>query len=221
MEYNLRKLIKIIPKILKRSWIIAICALLGFGVGVLMTMRMEPDAYSANVTLYSTASTSYQDMLQGRSIMRDYTDILRSTKLANRTASKLNNELISPDLIKSIVRSSVVEGSAIFTISVRHTNRQICVDVANTIADEFLAELRAVTGLENMNILDYATSAMQTSSGRTQQVQTRLLAILIGVFLSTALIVLVEIYTSKVITLEDASLNNEVLILGVIPDNNI
>ena len=221
MEYNLRKLIKIIPKILKRSWIIAICALLGFGVGVLMTMRMEPDAYSANVTLYSTASTSYQDMLQGRSIMRDYTDILRSTKLANRTASKLNNELISPDLIKSIVRSSVVEGSAIFTISVRHTNRQICVDVANTIADEFLAELRAVTGLENMNILDYATSAMQTSSGRTQQVQTRLLAILIGVFLSTALIVLVELYTSKVITLEDASLNNEVLILGVIPDNNI
>ena len=221
MEYNLRKLIKIIPKILKRSWIIAICAILGFCVGVLMTMRMEPDAYSANVTLYSTASTSYQDMLQGRSIMRDYTDILRSTKLANRTASKLNNELISPDLIKSIVRSSVVEGSAIFTISVRHTSRQICVDVANTIADEFLAELRAVTGLENMNILDYATSAMQTSSGRTQQVQTRLLAVLIGVFLSTALIVLVEIYTSKVITLEDASLNNEVLILGVIPDNNI
>ena len=221
MYYDLKKVTYILLTLYKQSWLIAIAAILGLLVSFLFTSDVQSDVYTANVTIYA-----YTDLISIRTIMQDNADMIRSTKIAELAANTINgeresSEFVTSATVKSMVSVNYSEGSSIMTISSSSVNHDISIIVANAVADAFVKEMNNITGRDVIRVLDNASGARITYNGKAEQMKKRVIFVMGSTLAVAAFIVLKLLFSVKIQTISDASLNGEIEILGVIPKKNI
>ena len=213
---------RILLSLYKRFWLVLLAAVVFFGFSLSFTSRTAPTSYSAKVTLLSTANLAYSEIAQGRQAFRDYRDVISSRKIADKAAAALASEYtISAEQIQRMIKTVYNIDSAILTIEAVSFNELEVVPVANSVARAFISELQNATTLSGFRVLDEATRPVRNASDASSRMMMRVLTALIGALFAMGVIMLMEIFNTKVRGMADLSSVEDVEIIGVIPTHRI
>lgn len=204
--------------VLNNWWIIAIVSLMLFLVGCLLTQHEEHDIFRAEVSLYSTGI--YKDTIQTTTAMKDYKDIVESMKLATKVSVEMGNR-VTPAEVKAMISSESTSGSAIFIVRATSQDPGMSIDIANAIAKEFLDEIKSITGLDNVRILDNANQATLIYDSNRNKLLNRLAFLIVGALITVFSISIKEIFSDRITLIEMELLERECNIIGILPEFKI
>lgn len=203
--------------VFRKWWLIAISTVVFITLGLVFTNTVQVPIYYSEATVYSMAYGSYQEALEGASVMKTYADIVSSRKVAERAALIIGDDTITAQTIQAMVEVDYVSSSPILTISATSFNPELTIKVANAVADAFIIEVKNITGSDSVQLLDSAVDSKVFNNGGMSRGMKRTIAGLVGVLLPCMIIFLKEILTTKLYSVDDASLNGKMEIIGFIP----
>lgn len=183
-----------------------------------------PQYYTATASVYAAGSGSYSETAQGVQAMQLYSDIITSQKIAERAASIIGDARITPAQIRSMASASSPSSSSstslspVIYISARSTDPTVVIQTANALAKSLVIEAQNMTGTTSVQLLDEAQYISTIGRGVKTKVAYAFIG---GVLLTMAIIVLVEILTDRVYRVEDAELDGQIEVIGIIPDQRI
>ena len=225
IEIDFGRCFKALFKNLK--WIIC-TAVLFFVIGVLGAVFYvdTQNVYDAKSSVYSIAYGSYSESAEGINAIKTYAEIVKSLKVSERAALLLGDDSLDKFTIYDMIE---VEGdevdangyptdeSAIINIHAYSTNKEDAIRVANAVANAYVMEVTSITMSDSVQVLDEAYNCDIMYNAPKQQIIFIAALTLLGIVLSCAVIVLHEIFSSKIVTLKQGSLYGELDIIGVIP----
>ena len=182
-----------------------------------MTTETGSDIYGARVSLYNVAfGTS-----SGANAMKDYAQIVRSRMVADMVVSAVTNYELDARIVQSMLTTSFQESAAIFYITANADDPKLAMEVANAAANAFISQVSIITGQNNVKLLDPADSFNLAYNAQNEMKKTRLIYTGAGFALICIVISLLEIFSTKVSEVGDATLDGEIKLLGVIPRHDI
>ena len=201
-----------------KKWYLIMAVGLVSGMVMYAFIYDTPQYYSATASVYSAASGSYAETTQGLSAMRMYSELISSTKLAERAASIVNNNRVTTSMVKGMASSSYSDDSPVINITAKSTDPSLVIPVANALAQSLVIEAQSITGSQATQILDQANRVSVIGRGIKTNVG---IAALAGMFIVAFIIVVIESLSDRVYRVEDAELDGKLEIIGIIPDQKI
>ena len=201
-----------------RKWYLILAIGAVFGMVMYALKYDTPQYYSATASVYSAASGSYTETAQGLQAMQLYSEVIDSYKLAERAASIVNDSRVTATMVRGMSSTTYKNDSPVIYISASSTDPSLVVPVANALAQSLVIEAQSMTGSQAIQILDQATSVLMIGRGVKRNVA---IAILAGMFLTAAVIALIEILSDRVYRVDDAELDGKLEVIGIIPDQRI
>ncbi|TAH73753.1 MAG: hypothetical protein EWM47_02500 [Anaerolineaceae bacterium] len=193
--------------ILHNWWLIVIIGIIFFSLAYLLTENnSRQDEYTAETTIYSASDYS---------VLTLYSDIITSSKVSEQAANLLNIPDLNADNIKKMI--SFKTYSLVLGIHATSTNENHAIQVANAVAIVFIEEVNRIASNNLAHMLDEATTAELSYNKRVEQLKFRIIVTFIGVILMCIWIVLKEVFSRKVYSLSDTSLDGEINVIGVVP----
>ena len=161
-------LVKLMMYVLKRLWLVIICAEICFGVAYYHTAFRTPDTYTASGTMYvnngNPSLENYQytnsaDLNTARQLIDTYLIVVKSEKVMGTVVQELSKKY--PDITASQVSGSLsmasVSETGVAAVRSRTTNPQLSADIVNTVLEVAPEEIIRVVNAGNIEIIDYAT----------------------------------------------------------------
>lgn len=213
--------------IVKKWWFIALMAVLFGVVGVALTLEKEMDEYGASSSVYSVSAGSYKDSQTGTSAMNDYADIATSMKVCERAALLMGNADITGKQIMNATKVTMSGGSSssysqsdsvLMKITSYATNPVVAMEMSQAVAEAFIIEMQNLLGTDDVQLLDKPYNYFVSYDATQNQWKVRLIAVLAGIVLAMAMIVIIEIFDTKARSIRECSLREELPIIGVIPE---
>ena len=222
-------LMQILRAILKKWWIVLICALVGAGVLFGYTQFFKKQTYSATLKMYVNNKASISESL---SVSLTSSDISASTSIVKTYGVILQSQLVLDDVLeksgletkytyeKTLNMLSVgsIDSTPVFGVTVTSESPEDAILIANTIAQIFPSQVADIIDGSSAKIVDYATKATPIS----KKVPTMtLIGFLAGAVLAAVLIVVLDVLVND--TLEEADwletqFGSKYPTLAVIPD---
>lgn len=173
MEKRMLKidLLKLIKYILKRAWLIVLCAELGFGAFYIYTTRFVPDTYTATGTMYvnngSPNIVNYQytntnDLDSAVQLIDTYRVVVKSNKVMSAVSKQLQEKYpgISSEYISSSLGLSSVSKTGVVAVKSSTNDAQLSADIVNAVLDVVPAEIIRVVEAGSIEIIDYAVAPL-------------------------------------------------------------
>ena len=224
IEIDFVRCFKALLKNLK--WIIC-STILFFVIGILVAVFYvdTENVYDAKSSVYSIAYGSYSESAEGINAIRTYSEIVKSLRVSERAALLLGDDSLDKFTIYDMIEVEQAldangypeEESAIINIHAYSTNKEDAVRVANAVANAYVMEVTSITLTDSVQVLDEAYNCELMYNARKQQLIYVAAITAIGILLSCAIIVLHEIFSSRIRSLNQGSLYGELEIIGVIP----
>ena len=194
-------------------WVI-LCGIVCTGFTLAFTIN-RPNTYFAKTTMYSAVYGSYTQTIQSNTVMQTYLEIVNSQKVAERAAILIGENRITGDEIANMVSVFSDSNSALLYIYAKSINSDLAVEVANAIAESFAIEAQSITGDNTVQILDKADKAY--IDGMPDYLKYGAISLIISIFLPILVICMKEIISDNVYHVEDASIDGQLDIIGIIP----
>ncbi|MCR5565540.1 MAG: polysaccharide biosynthesis tyrosine autokinase [Clostridiales bacterium] len=169
MESNSQKIDikKLIIYLLKRLWIVIICAAIGFIGMYCYTEYYRGDTYTARATMYvingNPNMVNYQyanasDLLSAVQLLDTYMVVVRSNKVMDVVAERLNKQYpgIPASYISSTLSMGSVSDTGVMQIICVTGNAQLSADICNAVVDVAPAEIIRVVNAGSIEVIDYA-----------------------------------------------------------------
>ena len=170
MENRLMKfdVVKLALYLLKRCWIIFICAEIGFGFMYWRATDRVVDTYTASGTMYvynanpnlvNYGYASSSDLNTAVQLVNTYLVVIKSNKVLDAVVDRLAPQYptISAGYIASCIYMGSVSDTGVLRISCRTDQPQKSADICNAIIDVAPNEIIRVVGAGAIEIIDYAT----------------------------------------------------------------
>lgn len=198
--------------VLKRVWIVIICAGIGFAGMYCYTRYFVPDTYTAYATMYvlnmNPNLVNYQyanmnDLTSAVQLLDTYAVVVRSSKVLDVVAERLQSKY--PGINSSFISSTLYMGSVgetgVLRINCTTGNAQLSADICNAVVDVAPAEIIRVVNAGNIEVIDYA----ETPYGPDYRNPSRrgMLGALAGGMLAAAILVLLFLLNHKVAEAEE------------------
>ena len=162
-------IIKLMFFILKRCWVIIICAEIGFGVMYWRAAFKTQDTYTASGIMYvynvnpnmiNYGYASSTDLIGAVQLVNTYLVVIRSNKVMDAVVDRLHSAYpgVTAGYISSSVSMGNVSDTGVLYISCRTDNPQKSADFCNAIMDVAPNEIIRVVGAGAIEIIDYATA---------------------------------------------------------------
>lgn len=159
--------IKLMFFMLKRCWIILLCAGIGFGYMYWNTAYRTRDTYTASGTMYvynanpnlvNYGYTSYSDITSAVRLIDTYLVVVRSNKVMDVVVERLLPDYpkITAGQISGTLSMGSVSETGVLKISCTTTDPQRAADICNTVMDVAPTEIKRVVGAGAIEIIDYA-----------------------------------------------------------------
>lgn len=225
IEIDFLRCLKALLKNLK--WII--CTMLVFLAAGVLTAVYYVDAenvYDAKSSVYSISYGSYANSSEGVQVIKTYSDIVKSLRVAERAELLLGDgnldkfaiydmiEIEEPELNAS---GYPIDDSSIINIHAQSTSPDDAIRVANAVANAFVMEVSSITMESSVQVLDEAYTCEITYNALKEQGICVALFVAAGILLSCAIIVLKEIFSTRIVSIQQGTLYGELDIIGVIP----
>ena len=174
--------------------------------------------YSATVSVYVLTSSANEqtpiqnsDLTASQLMANDISELASSDSVSERTAEELG--MSSLDGYDVSVNSSTT--TRVIEISVVSGDAQASATVANKMAEVLSSVAQEVMGVESVNVIDEAKAP--TAPSGPNRVMYTAVAFLAGLFLAVAIVVVMDMVTTRVRTPEEAEELLGIPVIGRIP----
>ncbi len=206
------------------SLILAITMITGVLSFLYSKVMMIPE-YESSVTMYvknevesSMNKTLGSDIQTAQMLVNTYIVILRSDTLLGEVNEKLTRKGIygyDAERLRYAITAKAVDATEIFEVTVRDRNPEVSQVIANVIADVSPDVIQNFIEASSVKVLDYAVEGVMVSPNVTKNM---LLGLLIGLFLGCIIVVIKEIFDTRIKEEDELTLWFNLPTLGVIPD---
>lgn len=211
---TLLELLHLLRKHLKL--VIALPIVFAIACGVL-TLFM-PNQYTASTTMYvlsknadNKSGNAYSDLNAGQLLSNDVASIAKSSEVKSAVANSLGTSL-SPYDVK--VDNSTT--TRVITLSVTGPDPQAAANIANAYVQNISSTAQSVMDVQAVNVID-AASAPTSPSGPKRPLYI-VVALLVGLFLAVAIVVIADMVNTKVRSDEDVEELLGIPVVGHFPD---
>ncbi len=219
-KFNIKQLLEVFLANIK--FIVAVTLFFAIGMFVYSETMVIP-MYTASVSLYVNnvdSDKKYEDKMLGTDITASQmlvptcVQIVTSNRMLNKVAD--NDELnYSPARIGSMVKTTTVEDTEIFKITITCSEPDVAAKIANTFAEVAPDVISEIIDASSVKIIDYAIPSNVKVSPNIAR--NTMLGFLIGLVLSCAFIALREMFDVRVKSEADIEKEFDFPILGIIP----
>ena len=211
---TLLELLHLLRKHLKL--VIALPIVFAIACGV-VTLFM-PNQYTASTTMYvlsknadNKSGNAYSDLTAGQLLSNDVASIAKSAEVKSAVANSLGTSLSSYD-----VKVDNSTTTRVITLSVTGPDPQAAANIANAYVQNISSTAQSVMDVQAVNVID-AASAPTSPSGPKRPLYT-LVALLVGLFLAVAIVVIADMVNTKVRSDEDVEALLGIPVVGHFPD---
>ena len=153
--------------LLKRCWLIILCAAIGFAGMYWYNTNYKQDTYTAYATVYvlngnpnvvNYQYTNTADLNSAVQLLDTYMVVIKSTKVLSVVTERLIGDYpwIFADYISSTLSMGSVSETGVMKIMSTTTNAKLSADICNAVVDVAPAEIIRVVNAGNIEIIDYA-----------------------------------------------------------------
>ena len=218
-------LVKLGVYILRRAWLVVLCAELGFGAMYMHTTRKLQDTYTASGTMYvnvvnpNTSDyqyTNYSDLSTALKLIDTYMVVVKSEQVMNTVVEKLsaNHPGITSGQVSPTLSMASVSETGVVSVRSRTGDPQLAADIVNTVMEEAPDEIIRVVGAGNIEIIDYAKVPVFPDDRGA--IQRGMRGAAYGVVLAVAILSLLFIFNQRVTDSRDLTENYRIPILASI-----
>lgn len=193
--------------LLKRCWLIILCAAIGFAGMYWYNTNYKQDTYTAYATVYvlngnpnvvNYQYTNTADLNSAVQLLDTYMVVIKSTKVLSVVTERLIGDYpwIFADYISSTLSMGSVSETGVMKIMSTTTNAKLSADICNAVVDVAPAEIIRVVNAGNIEIIDYADPP-EFADARSPMKQG-LIGAMAGAVLAAALLALLFLMNRKV-----------------------
>lgn len=221
-NFHLEKILWIIKK--KLAFIFIFAAIGGIGAGLFAYLTNE-SSYQASVSFYvysnadymydSSVNISNADFTLAKNLVQSYTKVLKSNTVLDMVIEETGLPYTTEQL-SSMIGYSVVEGTAIFYVTVYDSNPYNAMLLANAIADIAPTEIARIVKTGGVEVVDYAKMPTVPYSS-TNVMKFAIIGVLGGGVLSAGLFLFIGLLDTTIRRKYELRLMFTIPILGEVP----
>lgn len=216
---------RILRALLRKLWLLFLCAVIVAGAVYLYTKNIITPQYEASVSIYvnnkntnQSAGITSSDLATSQRLVDTYMVILKSNTVLNKVAIELGLDIPPAELRRMILAESS-DGTEVFTVNVTNPDPQLAMDIANAIATAAPAEIANIVEGSSTKIVDWATLPKTPSSPSV--IRNTALGGIIGVLIASLIVTIQVLVDVRIKGEEDLARISEAPVLGNIPDFNL
>ena len=231
LEIDVLRCIKVLYK---RKGFIALISLLFLIIGVGLTLDVGQDKYTSLATVYAASDSSYSDAANAVTAMNAYLDVATSYKVSQRAALIMGRSDIDAGDVQSAlaVNSSVKKATSTSTVSnfmnssatiisfyATTTDPELSREIADAAAESYVIEMSNILKNDSVKKLDSAERGWLSYNARVEALKDSVKGMIVGFMLACMLVIVSEVFDNKVRTVREATIRNQLPIIGIIPDS--
>ena len=154
---------KMLIYILKRLWVVVLCAELGLWGYYLYAMEYVQDTYTAFGTMYVNNESEYKnsdggDLDSNARLIKTYLVVVKSDKVMSVVAERLaeNHPGITAEAVSQTLTMESVSDTGVIAVKSTTKEPQLSADIVNMVMELAPDEIIRVVGAGNVAIMDYA-----------------------------------------------------------------
>ncbi|MGE5704694.1 MAG: YveK family protein [Clostridia bacterium] len=213
--------ISVVMKIMrKRLWLIVTVVLLCVAASGAISFYVLQPVYEASSTIVvqgksSSADSLYNDLRANQELVKTYSSIIKSRKVAEDVIAQLKLPVTPVQLLQQV--RVLTDESLVTTISVVHTDPVQAVSIANAFAQSFRKNLPSIMEVDNVSILDEAKLEGNPSPIRPRPYVNMGIALVVSLMASVGLAFLLAVLDKTIQSEEHVEKYLELPVLGIIP----
>lgn len=219
VEFDLREMFKVL---LKRAWIVVLCAVIVGAAVLAYTVNFVTPQYTANVTIYVNNNSgrdntyiSSADLAVALRLVSTYVNIIQSNTVLDKVIEE-TGLMLTTNQVRSMISAEVVGETEMFSVTVTTPNPQMSADLANAIAAVAPGEIAEIIEGSSAKIIDYAR--VPTGRSSPNYATNTVLGAFVGAVLAIVVILVQNMMDLRVRNEEELVKICSVPVLGVIPD---
>ena len=210
--------LSLLRTIWRKKFLILLTAILTTGLAFAYSAFLATPQYDSTTRLYvvtqssdNVAGITNQDLQAGSFLVKDYKEIILSQDVLKNVTTTLG---ITED-IKDKITVTIPTDTRILSITVRDSDPNQAATIANTLRDEAAKKIIEVTKVSDVTTLEAALPAENPSTPQTKR--NLVLGFIVGAFLATALVLVLEVLDDRVKRPQDIEEGLGMTLLGVVP----
>ena len=210
--------LSLLRTIWRKKFLILLTAILTTGLAFAYSAFLATPQYDSTTRLYvvtqssdNVAGITNQDLQAGSFLVKDYKEIILSQDVLKNVTTTLG---ITED-IKGKITVTIPTDTRILSITVRDSDPNQAATIANTLRDEAAKKIIEVTKVSDVTTLEAALPAENPSTPQTKR--NLVLGFIVGAFLATALVLVLEVLDDRVKRPQDIEEGLGMTLLGVVP----
>ena len=210
--------LSLLKTIWRKKFLILLTAILTTGLAFAYSAFLATPQYDSTTRLYVVTQSSdngagitNQDLQAGSFLVKDYKEIILSQDVLKNVTTTLG---ITDD-IKEKITVNIPVDTRILSITVRDSDPNQAATIANTLRDEAAKKIIEVTKVSDVTTLEAALPAEKPSTPQTKR--NLVLGFIVGAFLATALVLVLEVLDDRVKRPQDIEEGLGMTLLGVVP----
>ena len=210
--------LSLLRTIWRKKFLILLTAILTTGLAFAYSAFLATPQYDSTTRLYvvtqssdNVAGITNQDLQAGSFLVKDYKEIILSQDVLKNVTTTLG---ITDD-IKEKITVNIPVDTRILSITVRDSDPNQAATIANTLRDEAAKKIIEVTKVSDVTTLEAAVPAEKPSTPQTKH--NLVLGFIVGAFLATALVLVLEVLDDRVKRPQDIEEGLGMTLLGVVP----
>ena len=210
--------LSLLRTIWRKKFLILLTAILTTGLAFAYSAFLATPQYDSTTRLYVVTQSSdngagitNQDLQAGSFLVKDYKEIILSQDVLKNVTTTLG---ITDD-IKEKITVEIPVDTRILSITVRDSDPNQAATIANTLRDEAAKKIIEVTKVSDVTTLEAALPAEKPSTPQTKR--NLVLGFIVGAFLATALVLVLEVLDDRVKRPQDIEEGLGMTLLGVVP----
>lgn len=218
VEIDLKDFLRVV---LKKLWLVALCAVVLAGLVLGYTVNFVTPTYRASVSIYvnnnSGSGDSYissADLAVALRLVETYVNIIQSDTVLDKVIEERGLNLTAAKL-RSMITAEAVGETEMFEVGVITPNPQLSADIANAIAAVAPAEIAKIVDGRTAKIIDYAK--VPTRQASPNYMMNAVLGGVIGAILVVLVIFLQYVMDTRIKNEDDLTRICPIPVLGVIP----
>ncbi len=221
-----------LSSLLKKKKFIALISVLAFVIGFALTINVGDDMYTSSATVYAAADGSYSDATTAVTAMNAYLNVAKSYKVCQRAALIIGRGEVSASDVQSAVNvnssatKTSVAGSSnfmnsaatIITFSATTKDPNLSMEMADAMAQSYAIEMEKILNNDSVKTLDNAYSYTKSVNAGLAAWKNRVIALFAGFVIACLTVIICEIFDRRVRSIREASIRENLPVIGIIPD---
>lgn len=212
-------LLQIFRVIMTRIWVILLSGILTGIIALVITQTLITPMYTSSVKLYvisrqSDQTTTLSDIQSSTQLVKDYKVLVTSLPVVDQVITDLGLNIDDNDLINKI-ECTIETDSRVLAITVTDADPVQAKHIADDLADVFSSRITQIMKIDSVNVIEYGSVAESPASPNVKK--NVAIGLLIGILLSTSIIVIGFIVDDTIKTSEDVERYLGISTLSLIP----